>query len=108
MAKRAEWSSCKTLAIVTAAAAIGVGWVGQQYTPLLLMRNSTRTCLPPGFVAAGPEPVEPLAAVVLDDFNRDGAVLIRGGLRWAKTSIAACSTRSCDAADPKLFAESLR
>ena len=69
------------LAIATAAVAAGIGLLAQHYTPLLLKRDSTRSCLPPGFVARGPEPVDPLADVILDDFNRDGAVLIRGGLR---------------------------
>jgi hypothetical protein len=81
MAKPRQGTGCRVLAIATAAVAIGVGLLGQQYTPLLLVRNSTRSCLPSGFVAAGPEPVAPLADEILDDFNRDGAVLIRGGLR---------------------------
>eukprot|EP01043_Picozoa_sp_COSAG02_P021879 COSAG02_NODE_1122_length_14450_cov_4.124173_15_plen_71_part_00 len=69
------------LAIATGVIAAGVSLLAQQYTSLLLTRDSTRTCLPPGFVASGPEPVDPLAEGILDDFNRDGAVLIRGGLR---------------------------
>lgn len=74
---------CRVLAMATALVAAGIGLVGQQYTPMLLKRDSTRSCLPSDFRAAGPEPVDPLAQVIVDDFNRDGAVLIRGALRWA-------------------------
>ena len=81
MAKLRQGTGCKALAIATAAVATGVSLLGQQYTPMLFVRNSTRSCLPSGFVAAGPEPVDPLADKILDDFNRDGAVLIRGCLR---------------------------
>lgn len=69
------------LAVATAIAAAGIGLLGQRYTALLLIRNSSRSCLPDGFVANGPEIVAPLAPVILTDFNRDGAVLIRDGLR---------------------------
>ncbi len=81
MAKNGERSCCRMLAVATAMAAAGISLVGQQYTPMLLKRDSMRSCLPPDFSATGTEPVDSLAQVIVDDFNRDGAVLIRGGLR---------------------------
>lgn len=75
---------CRVWAVGTAAFAVAVGLVGEQYTPMLLERDSDASCLPAGFSASGPEALpSPLAHSLLDEFGRDGAVLIRGALRCA-------------------------
>jgi hypothetical protein len=84
----AQLTCCRVWAAVTAAFAITVGLVGEQYTPLLLQRDSDASCLPAGFAASGPEPLhEALTRSLLDEFERDGAVLIRGGLRCAAATL---------------------
>ena len=80
-AKRRAPGCCTLLGLAVAIAAAAIGLLGQRYTPLLLARESNRSCLPEGWEGRGPEPLAaPLEPALRREFDRDGAVIIRGAL----------------------------